>query len=197
VLAGCDKNQPDSRRYCDESGCYACQGSSCYPVPGDPSKPNPGPTNGGCDTDAACGAGSLCNLGHCVPACGDNASCPSGETCITGRCRPMGAPQCGTAGALCTADTQCGTSRTCVSGSCASGCTNSPCALGQVCTAGACIEDPAPASPKCQYDIDCGAGKGGFRCVNAYCLPTCGDSTQCQGGAACVKGLCRGNRLPS
>src|SRR3569832_236522 len=42
-LAACDKNndQPD-RRYCDQSGCFACNGDRCYPVPGDPAKPDPG-----------------------------------------------------------------------------------------------------------------------------------------------------------
>lgn len=198
VLAGCDQNNASNeRRYCDQTGCYACQDNNCYPVPGDPAKPTPPPgSNGSCDNDAACGAGNLCNLGHCQPQCSSDTACASGESCISGRCRPMGAPQCGIAGALCTADAQCGPSRTCVASACATSCTNNAkaCALGQVCQAGACIEDPSPASPQCQYDLDCAGGKGGFRCVNAYCLPTCSDSAQCQGGAACVKGLCRANR---
>jgi hypothetical protein len=203
VLAGCDDkndNNLSERRYCDSSGCYACTSDNrCYPVPGDPAKPdpipNPGPGNGTCDNDASCGAGNLCNLGHCEPGCADDAHCSSGETCVSGRCRPMGAPQCGIAGALCTADAQCGANSKCVNRACATNCTANECALGQVCSAGSCIEDPSPASPQCQYDLDCGAGKGGFRCVNAYCLPTCKVNTDCQGNAVCTKGLCRGNRM--
>lgn len=200
VLAGCDNgNGQAERRYCDSSGCYGCVGDKCYPVPGDPAKPDPGPTKPGtpgtCDTDAACGAGNLCNLGRCEKACTTDASCAGGESCISGRCRPMGAPQCGIAGALCTADAQCGANRKCVNRACASDCTANACALGQVCSNGSCIEDPAPMSTECLFDVDCGGGKGGFRCVNAYCLPTCKTSVECTGGAACVSGICRGNRM--
>lgn len=197
VVAGCDNgNNQTERRYCDTSGCYGCIGDKCYPVPGDPAKPDPVPGQvSSCDTDAACTAGNLCNLGHCEPACASDASCASGESCVSGHCRPMGAPQCGIAGALCTADAQCGANRKCVARACASDCTAGACALGQVCSNGSCIEDPAPMAAQCQFDLDCGAGKGGFRCVNAYCLPTCKASTQCTGGASCVSGICRGSRL--
>ena len=197
VVAGCDNgNNQTERRYCDNSGCYGCIGDKCYPVPGDPAKPAPGPGTTTCDTDAACGTGNLCNLGRCVPSCAADANCASGETCISGRCRPAGAPQCGIAGAQCATDAQCGSTRKCVAKACAADCTTSSCALGQVCSAGSCVEDPAPAKAQCQFDLDCGAGKGGFRCVNAYCLPTCTANTQCTGGATCVTGICRGNRLP-
>ena len=184
VMSGCDKdNNQAERRYCDAGGCYACVGDKCYPVPGDPAKPDPVPGNGkACDTDAACKAGSLCNLGKCETACGADTNCATGETCISGHCRPAGAQQCGT-------------NRRCVSRACASNCTTDSCALGQVCSAGSCIEDPAPKSAQCLYDADCGAGKGGFRCVNAYCLPTCATSTQCKSGASCVSGICRASRL--
>ena len=199
VMAGCDNgNNQTERRYCDSGGCYACVGDKCYPVPGDPAKPDPVPGSGTtCDSDAACGAGNLCNLGKCAPSCGSDASCASGETCISGHCRPASAQQCGIAGAICTADAQCGSSRTCVNNACANSCATAACALGQVCSAGACVEDQAPKSAQCLYDADCAAGKGGFRCVNAYCLPTCSASTQCTSGASCVSGICRGNRLPN
>ena len=199
VLSGCDNgNSLTERRYCDNGGCYACVGDKCYPVPGDPAKPDPGPGKPTtCETDSACGTGNLCNLGRCVPACGSDASCAMGETCISGRCRPAGSQQCGIAGALCATDAQCGANRKCVGRACASDCTTAAsCALGQVCNAGSCIDDPAPTSAQCQFDADCGAGKGGFRCINAYCLPTCTDNTQCKGGASCVAHTCRANRLP-
>lgn len=197
VTAGCDKdNNQTERRYCDSGGCYACIGDKCYPVPGDPAKPDPVPGNNTtCDSDAKCATGSLCNLGKCQPACGSDSSCAMGETCISGRCRPAGSQQCGIAGAICSTDAQCGTDRRCVNSACASNCTTDSCALGQVCSAGSCVEDPAPKAAQCTFDADCGTGKGGYRCVNAYCLPTCSTSTQCKTGASCVSGICRGNRL--
>jgi hypothetical protein len=197
LISACDKgNDQAERRYCDQSGCYACTGGSCYPVPGDPAKPDPGPTGSTtCDNDAACGDGKLCNVGRCEPACKDDSSCASGLSCVTGRCRPSGATQCGLSGGVCTADAQCGASAKCVNKTCASLCPDNKCALGQVCSAGACVEDPAPAATQCQFDLDCG-GAGAFRCINAYCLPTCSDNKQCTSGATCVKGTCRGSRFP-
>ena len=199
LLSACDKNNEQTeRRYCDQSGCFACTGDSCYPVPGDPAKPvDPGPGPGGvtsCDSDAVCGTGKLCNLGRCEASCREDANCSSGSSCVAGRCRPTGAAQCGVSGALCTENAQCGSGRSCVANACATACPDSKCAAGQVCQAGACIEDPMPTAAQCTFDLDCG-GAGAFRCINAYCLPTCTESKQCQGGAACVKGTCRGNRL--
>ncbi len=196
-LPACDKNsdQPE-RRYCDSTGCYACNGDKCYPVAGEPSKPDPG-KNAPCDNDAACGAGKLCNLGTCTPVCTDNSSCASGQACIAGRCRPGDSAQCGVAGARCTTDAQCSADQSCVNHACATRCPASgPCALGQICQAGSCVEDPQPKTAQCVFDTDCGVNaKGsGFRCVNSYCLPTCTDSNTCTGGASCVKGLCRGSR---
>lgn len=196
LFSACDKDndQQVTRRYCDSGGCFECVSDRCYPVPGDPAKPDtPAATPTTCDNDAACGAAKVCNLGRCEASCVDNTSCASGTECVAGRCRPAGSPQCGVAGALCSADAQCGTGRTCVDRACATACPDSKCATGQVCKTGACVEDPSPASPQCVFDVECG---GGFRCVNAYCLPSCSDSKQCSGGASCVKGLCRGNRLP-
>jgi hypothetical protein len=198
VLSGCDKgNGPSERRYCDQSGCYAClSDNNCYPVPGDPSMPAPNPNNpSSCDTDAQCGTGMLCNLGKCNPGCAADASCPAGDICAAGHCRPAGSPQCGIAGAICTADTQCGTDRACIARECANSCATSSCAHGQVCAASFCIEDPAPLAAECLYDGDCGGGQGGFRCINAYCLPTCKAAADCSNGASCVTGICRGNRL--
>jgi hypothetical protein len=196
-LSGCDKptDQP-TRRYCDQSGCYECSSSDtsrCYPVAGDPVKPDPG-TVTTCDNDAACGASKVCNLGRCEASCTDDKSCASGLACVAGRCRPGDSATCGTAGARCTADTQCGANQKCVGRVCATSCPDNKCARGQVCSAGSCIEDPSPASPQCQFDVDCNAGKGGFRCVNAYCLAACAESSSCQDGATCLKGLCRGSR---
>lgn len=192
-LAACDKNndQPD-RRYCDQSGCFACNGDRCYPVPGDPAKPDPG-TISTCDNDAACGADKVCNLGLCTPSCKDNSSCANTEACISGRCRPSGSAQCGIVGAGCTTDSQCTSSQRCVSNRCATSCPDSKCPTGQVCQAGSCIEDPSPKTSECVFDTDCASGKGGFRCINAYCLATCADSSSCTGGSTCLKGVCRGS----
>ncbi len=36
AMPGCDKDPAQAeRRYCDQSGCFACVGENCYPVPGD------------------------------------------------------------------------------------------------------------------------------------------------------------------
>lgn len=197
-LSGCDKpTDKPTRRYCDQSGCYECSDSStnsCYPVAGEPVKPDPGPIST-CDNDAACGAAKVCNLGKCEPSCTDDKACAAGQACISGRCRPSDSATCGTSGARCTTDTQCGSSQKCVGRVCATNCADSSkCASGQVCSSGSCIEDPSPAMPQCTFDTDCNSAKGGFRCINAYCLAVCADSSSCQNGASCLKGVCRGTR---
>ncbi len=195
-LGACNNDPKPSRQYCDQTGCYACMGDQCYPIPGNPTMPPPGQVTT-CDNDSACGDGNVCNLGTCQAGCKADGDCQSGYTCISGRCRPGGSATCGVAGAYCTAGTNCGTSRSCVAGACASACTDaSKCVLGQVCSNGACIEDPAPQASQCQYNMDCGGGSG-FRCINAYCLKNCAASTDCDSGAACVKGACRADRRPS
>lgn len=193
-LGACNNDkQQTTRRYCDTTGCYSCVGDQCYPVAGDPSSPDVGPV-AKCDDDAACGTGRVCNLGKCEASCKDDAACASGASCVAGRCRPGGAAQCGVTGAFCTDDAQCGTNRRCVNRTCGNTCAaDANCAKGQTCQSGVCQEDPAPALAQCQFDLDCGA-QGGYRCVNAYCLPKCSAATQCSGGAACVKGLCRADR---
>jgi hypothetical protein len=192
--AACNKDE-DRRRYCDQTGCYECQGENCYPVAGAPTRADPGQVVL-CENDSVCGAGRVCNLGRCETACADDASCRTGNVCVAGRCRPAGSAQCGITGALCTEDGQCGAGRRCISRACANPCPDGKCALGQVCQAGACVDDPAPQTVQCLFDTDCGGGKGGFRCINAYCLPSCLDSKQCQGGAACIKGSCRADKRP-
>jgi len=193
-LSGCDKSTEEAeRRYCDQSGCFACRGDRCYPVAGDPVKPTP-PDVSSCDNDAACGADKLCNLGKCEAACKDNSACKSGYSCLSGRCRPSDAASCGIARALCSDDTQCGTNQKCVNRTCALSCASGKCPTGQVCDSGACVDDPAPKSPECSFDADCGGGKGGFRCINAYCLATCSATTDCASGGTCFKGVCRGGR---
>lgn len=193
-MTACNK-EDEKRRYCDQSGCFECVGERCYPVPGDPTLPGQGQVST-CDNDSSCGAGRVCNLGRCEAACAEDANCKSGNTCIAGRCRPTGSASCGVVGALCTEDSQCGEGRGCVARACAARCDGgqAKCALGQVCLNGACVEDPAPVMAQCVFDADCGQGKGGFRCVNAYCLPACADAKACGEGAACVKGLCRADR---
>jgi len=198
AMAGCDKDPGQAeRRYCDQSGCYACIGENCYPVPGDATKPPTDPNTpvGSCDNDATCGTGKVCDIGKCVEACADNSACKVGNNCVSGRCRPSDAQTCGLVGSLCTTDSQCALGSHCVNRACAASCvTGATCAIGQVCTSGSCIEDPAPATKQCAFDADCGAS--GFRCINAYCLTRCTDSKQCQSNAVCQKGVCRGNRLP-
>ena len=68
ALPGCDKEPGQAeRRYCDQSGCYACVAENCYPVPGDATKPvdTPPGTVSSCDNDAVCGTGSVCDIGKC------------------------------------------------------------------------------------------------------------------------------------
>lgn len=191
-LAGCNKDDQE-RRYCDQTGCYACVGDRCYPVPGDPTRPDPG-TVTTCDNDSACGAGRVCNLGRCETACTDDANCKSGNACIAGRCRPSDAAKCGVTGALCVEDSTCGSGRSCVGRACAAACKDGGCALGQVCLNSACVDDPKPAVAQCVYDVECGGAQGGFRCINAYCMPSCTDAKSCTGGASCVKGVCRADK---
>ena len=192
LLAACNNDQ--NRSYCDSSGCYTCNGNQCYPTQGNPNNPNP--PSSACADDSNCPAGEVCNLGTCQSACQADSNCTSGDVCISGRCRPSGSASCGVAGAICNASGSpaCGANQRCMNGSCGSLCPNGQCANGQVCSGGACEEDPSPAQAQCLFDLDCGAA-GGFKCVNAYCLPRCSADTDCSGVAVCLKGLCRGGRL--
>lgn len=195
-FSACERqnNRRSQGGYCGESGCYACGSEGrCYPAPTEPTQPAPA-LGTRCDNDAACGAGHVCNLGRCEAACKDNSSCSAGLSCISGRCRPGDSAACGVTNARCISDNQCGANQHCVNRVCASNCVANQCPLGQVCQSGSCIEDPAPASAQCVFDTDCGGGKGGFRCINAYCLPVCNDNSTCLNGASCLKGLCRGSR---
>lgn len=194
-LSACQKDDTVTRKYCDNTGCFECQGDRCYPAPGDPAKPDPNGVTS-CGDDSACGAGRVCNLGRCEASCQTDANCQAGASCVTGRCRPTGSPTCGVAGSFCKADAQCGASARCVNGGCAKSCAQGDsCGLGQACVNSACIDDPSPMVAQCQFDYDCSAGKGGFRCVNAACLPTCADAKACVGtGLSCVKGVCRVDR---
>jgi len=195
-LTACNNDQ-QQRQYCDQTGCYACMGNQCYPIPGNPSMPAPNQANA-CNNDSDCPSGQVCNLGTCQAGCKMDSDCQSGDTCISGRCRPGGSASCGTAGAFCVADKDCGSARSCVAGACAAACADtSTCALGQVCNKTACVDDPSPKTAQCLFDIDCAAGAGGFRCVNAYCLKNCAAPTDCSGGASCIKGTCRADKRPA
>ena len=69
---------------------------NCYPVPGDATKPSMRrPLRCRRDSDAACGAGRVCDIGKCVAACTDNSACKVGNNCVAGRCRPTDAATCG------------------------------------------------------------------------------------------------------
>lgn len=200
-LSACQKEQPD-RQYCDNTGCYQCQGDRCYPVPGDPAKPDPTMATT-CSDDATCGSGRLCNLGRCEASCTADSNCQSGYACVAGRCRPSGASECGVAGAFCTDSKQCGAGAQCKNRACLKECQNGACGLGQACQDGLCVSDPTPnlMTAQCLYDYDCAvknggdAARGGFRCVNSYCMPRCGSDAACAGtGLSCVKGVCRSDQ---
>jgi Cys-rich repeat protein len=126
----------------------------------------------GCQTDADCGRGALCQSGNCVPADCTSLGCPAGMVCDPASlaCVPAG----------CQTDADCGAGLVCRNGSCeVAGCQVTGCPAGYTCdpTSGACFAQPA-----CTTNSDCAAGQ---QCLRGQCVPGgCTGGTLCNG--ACV-----------
>src|SRR5688572_13940183 len=78
LVGGCS-DEGSFMRYCDDTGCYACEGrDNCYP--------DPLPA---CGTDAECSAGSVCTTMGCAKTCDSDDDCREGEYCCQyGYCAP-------------------------------------------------------------------------------------------------------------
>jgi hypothetical protein len=165
----------------------------------------------GCQTDAGCPAGSVCEQGACLDSCATNTDCRADYECYNafGSTRPVCGPVAngaGVVGSACTAIADCagGQRGTCLNddqwtgGYClVTGCdAQNPCAAGSHCgfidqatNKGSCVAD-------CTVDTDCrGAG---YACSNgdmagaSECLPSatgtgavgaaCAALTDCAGG---------------
>ncbi|HEY3356229.1 MAG TPA: hypothetical protein VGQ83_23455 [Polyangia bacterium] len=148
-----------------------------------------------CTTDEECQRANpalVCDNGKCIDACTSDADCPADYVCAPcGKCTPKDTPTCGDARNYCDATqaTSCGPNRACLTGHCHLTCDGqSPCPIGQVCTSGVCVDDPAPVSPQCTYNAQCSALGMSAVCVNGYCHPTCTADNQCGLAEFCSTG---------
>jgi hypothetical protein len=177
---------PDTRYYCDDTGCYTCDGFGCTTVA------PPAPQS--CSGDLSCPAGDICTDKGCASQCQADADCPKGTVCDAGGhvCRAPGTTPGNTK--QCTTTKDCGAGAACEGGKCqACGGTNGPCPCastadcatpGDVCSAGYCTA----ASNTCKYSSECGSGKV---CADGQCTGDCGaNPSACQSGQICVKGAC-------
>ncbi|MEW5742610.1 MAG: hypothetical protein AB1938_27080 [Myxococcota bacterium] len=124
----------------------------------------PTPPPPGCQTNADCARGELCQAGVCVVApagCTSNAQCAAGQVCQAG--------QCVTAPWACVVDADCSVGETCQAGVCVPGptsCTSSAqCAPGEVCQSGVCV----PSTPGCTSNVQCPRG---WVCQAGQCVST-------------------------
>ena len=133
-----------------------CSAGLCYD---DPCDPNPCPSGQYCSggrcydnpvtCTPACGAGTTCVSGTCVPVadpCVPNP-CPAGYTCSGGRCYPPSDP---------CIPNPCTAGQVCIGGSCYAApdpCNPNPCGLGQWCVDGYCYS----SGSSCDFinDQDC------------------------------------------
>lgn len=151
-----------------------------------------------CSSNDDCNPGSVCNtefcggaFGRCVTAsagqCSSNSDCDNGEVCnvFTGMCE-----------APCTQNSDCGedgglvcntTTGQCISAG--GGCSgNNDCGEGQVCTAGACVDENPDActdTADCYNEGDayCGSVGGENVCVNTACGVAFNACSRCTLGA--------------
>ena len=158
-----------------------------------------------------CGAGQLCDVAHgaCVQCVADtdcaSTSYCSGGSCLAG-CRTnsdCSGQQCDRASHKCVAcvdDTACGFGQVCSlsTETCVAGCNpQHPCAAGQGCCAGQCLNTQSDANNCGACGNTCASGSG---CCGAVCVPlttitncgmcgiSCGDVVS--GTRACTAGKC-------
>lgn len=139
----------------------------------------------GCQTNADCARGEVCQSGVCIAAptgCTSNAQCAAGQVCVSGQC-VLPPPAC-------VIDSDCASGEVCQAGTCVTapaGCaTNAQCATGEVCISGQCVLPPTA----CVVDSDCSRGEV---CQSGTCVvaPTgCTSSAQCAAGQVCLSGQC-------
>lgn len=214
--ADCPPNQVCLNGVC--SGGATCTPEICNGIDDD--------CNGAID-DATPGAtlcpmGGQCIMGQCggVVQCGPNSPCPAGQVCNpNGVCSPGGClPKPETCNAIdddcdgvvddaTPGTTLCPNGGLCVMGQCGGVVQcgpNSPCPVGQVCSAtgvcmpGACQPVPETCNGK---DDDCDgivddASAGATLCPNGFCLAgactmQCNSNANCPAGQLCVNGLCK------
>jgi hypothetical protein len=194
---------------CTSIGCArACsvatdcaEGESCvtgFCAPGGFSKVTPFQPTTGCTADTDCQAEQLCSAGACIAKCKSDDDCGPDSVCTAcGKCEPKGVPAtCGAAPMFCSEQVGCGTGKSCVNNRCHAVCASSEsCPVGQVCSSGLCLDDPAPAKPECKLDLDCGASSG--ICINGYCHALCKTGAECSQGALCQMGVCQPDYTPA
>ena len=106
------------------------------------------PDNGGCQANADCPDGMVCENGECVEppqGCQSDGECPDGKICVEGECVETEAP------AACRSDSECPGSQICVNGECKQApvnCTgDAECPEGSICRDGRCVEAPTTPDP--------------------------------------------------
>jgi hypothetical protein len=134
----------------------------------------------GCQTDAGCPAGSVCEQGVCLDSCTVNADCRAGYECYNafGSTRPICGPVANGAGAVGDA---CATISDCAGGQRGT-CLNDDQWTGGYCLISGCdAQNPCPAGSHCGF-IDPATGQGA-------CVKDCTTDAQCRGaGYACYNG---------
>jgi hypothetical protein len=157
-----------------------------------------------CTTDEDCrgyGPTFVCDDRNvCVP---DRGPCPDGNCGCAGdyECEgvgPGGADWlceesiCRDPATLCHYNYQCEAGAVCLNSLCRVDCSGGAlCPTGQICDAGACIDDPDGADPltACTYSSDC-AGEDPRFCVNGYCVVPCSTGGECAAFEGCQSNLC-------
>ncbi|GMU60949.1 MAG: hypothetical protein AMXMBFR34_27120 [Myxococcaceae bacterium] len=147
----------------------------------------PTPPPPGCQSNADCARGEVCQAGVCVVApsgCTSNAQCAAGQVCQAGQCVTPPPPGC-------VVDADCAPGEACQAGVCVTlpppGCVvDADCAPGETCSAGLCVRGPA----QCTSNAQCAPGE---TCQAGVCVPpspACTSNVQCPRGWVCQAGQC-------
>ncbi|HEY3449747.1 MAG TPA: hypothetical protein VGK67_25560 [Myxococcales bacterium] len=209
ICEGCGETGPKScMRGCRDS--YGCQaGESCEQVLCDtcPCPAQCYPTKPGCQSDAACGSGTVCEPGpgctgpnQCVAGCHEDSQCPNGGTCAWMLdCLTCPCPgQCSTPACLYD-QAFCSTGLECIWGSesCWGGCCQTcPVPPPSTCLSNQCPNPGGRDTNGCDTGPVCGAC-----CKCSPGTPVCGENygtygSECEATCAGVKVLHAGACLP-